>query len=421
MSNLDYGPTKREALVHELACSPLHPVDRVPVPPSDAALARLNELGTRVWYDTGKLEEAARIWRLEASALTTNNTLANQVVQSGVMDDVIRRATAAIRESDPSGSDVDLVMDAAFVVNCHIALRLIQAFDVLVSVELHPSVAHDMERTVRYAQRYYAVNPEHFIVKIPLTPEGYCSVARARAMDIPINYTLGFSARQHYLATMVSDPSYVNVFLGRLNQVISENHLGDGRNAGEKTTLASQAGLREARALRSGIGTKQIAASMRGGGQMAALAGVDVYTAPPSAVSEFLATDYKPEELVSHLEDQLEVTISDAGVASEFERLWSIDDTFRKFTASLASRGGTVLSGDDLRQADREFGTHLFAGFTADEQAEIRSHGKIPELTRWRGRCAIDDLMTESAMQSFTTDQAALDGRIRSLGGIAAS
>ncbi|MDE2125822.1 MAG: transaldolase [Armatimonadetes bacterium] len=421
MSNLDYGPTKREALVHELACSPLHSVERVAAPPSDPGLARLNELGTRVWYDTGKLEEAEKIWRLEASALTTNNTLANQVVQSGIMDDVIQRAIAAIRESDPSGSEADLVMDAAFVVNCHIALRLIQAFDVLVSVELHPSVSHDMERTVRYAQRYYAVNPEHFIVKIPLTPEGYCAVARARAMDIPINYTLGFSARQNYLAAMVSDPSFVNVFLGRLNQVIVENHLGDGRNAGEKTTLASQAGLRSARSSRAGIGTRQIAASMRGGEQMAALAGVDVFTAPPSAVAEFLAAGYKPADLVSHVDDQLEVAIADPEMAGDFERLWAIDETFQQFTASLASRGGTVLHGDDLREADRDFGTRMFAAFTPEEQSEIRSHGKIPNLARWRGRAAIDDLMTESAMQSFTTDQAALDGRIRSVGGIGAA
>src|SRR5438093_1430366 len=83
-----------------------------------------------------------------------------------------------------------------------------------------PEVAEDIDRSVHYAERYFAVCPERFIIKIPLTPEGYCAVARVRAKDIPVNYTLGFGARQNYLAAILSKPTYCNVFLGRLNQVI---------------------------------------------------------------------------------------------------------------------------------------------------------------------------------------------------------
>jgi transaldolase len=407
--------TRKEALLAELARDLPHAPARIPMPASDPALAKLNQLGTHLWLDTGNLEEASKLWRREMSALTTNNTLANQVVQTGLMDAVIQQTARRVREVEPGISEDDLVMDVVFVVNCHVALRLVSAFDALVSVELHPAVGHDIEKTVRYAQRYYAVNPDRFIVKIPLTPEGYCAVARARADGIPINYTLGFSARQNYLATLLSKPNYVNVFLGRLNAVVADNKLGDGKYVGEKTTLASQAAVRELRAAHPDIPTLQIAASMRNAQQMVDLAGVDVFTIPPKAVEEFYAQGHKPEEITSRLHEQYEIHLNDDVDRSRIEVLWTIDDTFQKFTQDLANRGGVNLTGDDLRAADKDYGTKLFSNFTPEEQAEIRAKGKIPETARWTGRASLDDLMTESALQSFTTDQNAFDDRIRKI------
>jgi transaldolase len=407
--------TRRETLIEELARDVTHAPARIPTPASDPALAKLRQLGTQLWLDTGNLEEAAKLWRRELSALTTNNTLANQVVQTGLMDDVIQNAARRIRDVEPGLSPDDLVMDVVFVVNSHIALRLVKAFDALVSVELHPAVSHDIEKTVSYARRYYAVNPDRFIVKIPLTPEGYCAVAHARADGIPINYTLGFSARQNYLATLLSRPNYVNVFLGRLNQVVLDNRLGDGKNVGEKATLASQAGVRELRTAHPDIPTHQIAASMRSAEQMIALAGVDVFTIPPKAVEEFYAQGHRPEDLTSRLNETYAVELNADADRSRVEILWTIDDRFRKFAQELANRGGVNLTGDDLRRADRDHGTKLFADFTAEEQAAIRAHGKIPETARWQGRASLDDLMTESALQSFTTDQNAFDDHIRKL------
>src|SRR5262245_9626465 len=84
--------TRKETLLEELARDVTHAPARVPEPASDPALARLRQLGTQLWLDTGNLEEAATLWRRELSALTTNNTLANQVVQTGLMDDVIQNA-----------------------------------------------------------------------------------------------------------------------------------------------------------------------------------------------------------------------------------------------------------------------------------------------------------------------------------------
>ena len=45
---------------------------------------------------------------------------------------------------------------------------------------------------------------------------------------------------------------------------------------------------------------------------------------------------------------------------------------------------------------------------------KILDLGKIPALDEWSQEIALDDLMTQSALQSFSKDQAELDDRIRS-------
>jgi transaldolase len=382
---------------------------------SDSALAKLNALGTRLWLDTGDREEALSLWRREFTALTTNNTLANQVVQTGVLDETARRAVRDLKAENPGIREEELVMELGFIVNCHLALRLVKAFNAKVSVELHPSIAEDIERSVEYARRYYAVCPERFIIKIPLTPEGYCAVARVRAEGIPVNYTLGFSARQNYLAALLSGPSYVNVFLGRLNAVVADNGLGDGRYVGEKAAMATQDALLELR--RQGrTETLLIAASMRAASQVYDLAGVDVYTMPPKVARDFLAQRPDPNALTSQLGRAFEVTLAPDADPAAFETLWTISDSLRTLSEELASLGGIKLTGADLRQADADHKTGLFRRFSPEELAEIRTQGKIPRLSRWKeAGVALDDLMTMSALQSFAVDQAALDDRLRQL------
>lgn len=407
--------TRKEALLAELAADVSHAPARVPAPASDPVLKQFNAVGTQLWLDTGNLEEASKLWRAEFSALTTNNTLANQVVQTGIMDEVIKEAARRIRDVEPNISEDDAVLDIVFVVNCQIAERLVSAFDALVSVELHPGIGYDIEKTVRYAQRYYAVNPDRFIVKIPMTPEGFCAVARVRQEGIPINYTLGFSARQNYLAALLSKPNYCNVFLGRLNAVVADNHLGDGKYIGEKTTLASQEGVKMLREAHHDIPTHQIAASMRNAEQMVSLAGVDVFTAPPKAVEEFYGQHHSVADIRDRTKENYAVEFAPDTDKSSVEIFWTIDDQFKKFAQELANRGGANLTGDDLRIADKDYGTKLFSGFTPAEQEAIRTKGKIPEVARWAGRASLDDLMTESALQSFIVDQKAFDDRIRGI------
>jgi transaldolase len=383
---------------------------------SDPALAKLRSVGTELWLDTGNLEEAQSLWRREFTALTTNNTLANQVVQTGILDDVAKEAIKDLRETRPELSEDDLVMELGFIVNCHVALRLVKAFGVMVSVELHPDVSEDIDRTVHYAERYFAICPERFIIKIPLTPEGYCAVARVRAKDIPVNYTLGFSARQNYLAALLSNPTYCNVFLGRLNAVVSDNRLGDGNFVGEKAAMATQVALRELRDAKR-TQTKLIAASMRSAAQMTALAGVDVFTIPPKAVKEFMGSKPDPATIESQIEHKFDVEFNTGVDPKSVELLWTIDDKIKALAEDLVKRGGVNLTGDDLRDADAEHGARLFHRFTSAEVIDIREQGKIPDLSRWEDEpgVALDNLMTQSALQSFTKDQAALDDHLRQL------
>ena len=221
---------------------------RVPMK-ADAHWRAIRDVGTTLWLDTGDMEEATRLWVAEFEALTTNNTLLNKEVQKGIYDGLVGKAAAAIREVAPDLEQPELLLEVAFVLNAYHGLRLVEQFDAHVSVELHTDLAHDVERTVAYGKRYYDICPERFYVKVPLTPAGYLGARKLAECGVPINFTLGFSARHNYVAALLSRPSYVNVFMGRLNAFVSDSGLGDGRNMGEKATLYTQrvlVGLRAA-------------------------------------------------------------------------------------------------------------------------------------------------------------------------------
>ena len=115
------------------------------------------------------------------------------------------------------------------------------------SVEEHTDLAHDVELAVLYGKRFHAICPERFIVKLPLTPAGLLSMRKLRRAGVPVNFTLGFSARHNYLAARLGDPSFVNVFLGRLNAFVADAGLGSGAGVGEKATAASQEAIRTLR------------------------------------------------------------------------------------------------------------------------------------------------------------------------------
>ena len=403
-----------DGVIHEIACMELG--NDQPVFQSDPTMARFKETGTELWIDTGDLEKAQSIWKSEFSALTTNNTLANQVVQTGVMDEVIHQTISRLNEVASSLTKEERVTEVGFVINCHIALRLVRALKTKVSIELHPSMSRNIGRTLDYARRYYRVCPEYFIVKIPLTPEGYLSVRTLRKEGMPINFTLGFSVRQNYLAARLSNPDFVNVFLGRLNQVVSENSVGGGDLVGEKVTLATQEALLRARKQYPKVGTRLIGASIRSGEQVAFLAGLDVMTIPPSAMEEFLKMKHPVGTMSSNIGEDINPGIDFSHPHGlRFHKLWEVPDAFVQFVNDLlASTNLDSMTGGEMESFCRERNVDLFYPFSPAQLKKILDLGKIPRLGEWSQEVALDDLMTQSALQSFSKDQASLDDRIRS-------
>lgn len=375
-------------------------------------LSKVKNMGSELWVDTGDLERARGLWKSEMSALTTNNTLANQVVQTGVMDEEIKKAVERIREALPSMDEDDLIFEIGFIINCKIALRLAQAFNTKVSVELHPAFSQDKEKSIVYAKRYYSICPEKFIIKIPLTPEGYLAVRELAKDGMPINFTLGFSVRQNYLAACLSNPNYVNIFLGRLNAVVHDNSLGDGQNVGEAVTQAAQKALDELKHADPAVKTKLIAASIRDWKQVVNLAGINVLTIPPKAVEDLLTSGIDPAAINRCQDRKFHLEIDNRHI-ERFNVLWTVDAKFKQFTDTLLRQNIDSFTGSDLTGFCEDNGIDLFYRFSDTELDKIKDHGKIPRLSDWDERIALDNLMTTSALQSFTKDQEALDARIR--------
>ncbi len=376
----------------------------------------LKDLGSQLWLDTGDERAATTVWAPEIEALTTNNTLVNQVVQTGAMDGMISYAARELRAAQPGMSEQDLIIETGFLINAKLALSLVERFGAHVSVELHPDVGFDVQKTLIFARRYYDISPDHFYIKVPLTPDGFVAVRTLSCEGIPVNFTLGFSARQNYLAARYSGPRYVNVFLGRLNSLVEENKLGEPENVGEKATLASYEAVRDLRKSRTDVFTYQIAASMRNGRQVATLAGVDVLTMPPKAAQEYLDMDLSKGDVRRRTADELQVQLDrgKAVEASELERLWTIDAQFMAFAEDVVSQADRVVTGRDLVDISIKHDVNLFYDFSHEDRRRIREKGKIPDLSQWPG-VPVDDLMSMSALEAFVTDQTALDERIAGL------
>lgn len=384
--------------------------------PADPAWAALSATGSLLWLDTGDLDAARKLWTSDFSNLTTNNTLVNKEVQKGLFDELIPHAAEKLRAAQPGISPEDLVIEVGFVINCRTALRLVEAFDATVSVELHPAMADDADLSYEYGRRYYAVCPERFIVKVPLTPAGFLAARRLSADGIPVNYTLGFSARQNALAAAFSRPTYVNVFMGRLNSFVADNHLGDGINVGEKTTMATQVVLREGRENR-GWETLLIGASLRSGQQILDLAGLDVFTMPPAAAEEFHTLVH---EQSAKVESQIGRDFAvEAQVPEVLDQLWTVPGAIYQAIEALANTDTTGWAGREVTGFLADQGVDdLFHEWSTEQLARIQADGKVPTWEYWKedltsGRVALDDLMTVSALYSFVKDQDALDARIR--------
>jgi transaldolase len=162
-----------------------------------------------------------------------------------------------------------------------------------------------------------------------------------------------------------------------------------------------------------------IGASMRSADQIFDLAGLDVFTMPTAAAQEYRAQyDAQPRAVESQVGRDFPVETS---VPEIVDRLWTVDESIYRLGDKLAGHDVEGWSGADFAGFAREHGVpDLFHEWSAEDIRQIRADGKIPKWERWRGllesgRAGLDDLMTQAALNSFVTDQRALDDRLRKL------
>ena len=408
------GDTAVARSLKELALSDLDLNTGRLAAPKNEFWRKLRAVGSEIWLDTGDIEEATKLWTGEMTALTTNNTLLNKEVQKGIYDSFITKANKVL-----SGLPLaERVLDIAFVLNARHGLRLVQRFGGKVSVELHTDLADDLAGILEYGRRFHEISPDHFIVKVPLTATGLLGARKLREAGIPVNFTLEFSARQNAVVTAVAKPNYVNVFLGRLGSYVSDNKLGDGAFVGEKATLASQRIVRSLGA-RFREPTKQIGASIRSADQIESLAGIDVFTIPTKVVEQARAS--LSGTFTSRLAEEYPISVAPGVSLKEIglEKLWDVSGDLLALAESLDKEppetgAGVAARAREFRCAD------MFPALSSEARGFLASEGKIPRHARWadavgRGELAIDTLLNLAGLASFTADQAALDGRIRSL------
>ncbi len=387
--------------------------------PTNPLWRRLRELGTELWLDTGDPEEIGELWTREFAAVTTNNTLLNREVQKGTYDEFIADA-AGLLDEFPRLTPQERKLELAFMLNARHGLSLVEQFDAYVSVEEHTDLTNDLQGAINYARRFFAVCPERFHVKIPFSPAGLLATRCVIQAGVRVNHTLGFAARQNYLIARVGRPTFVNVFMGRLNSFVADNGLGEGSYVGEKATLASQAAVRELRGSRD-IETRQIGASFREGPQVRDLAGLDVMTMPGSVTRELLEMDLDPADLTDRTHEQYEPPLNENVDPREvgLHTLWDISGDLRDCIDELEEEDLDVFTVDQLIDffAARGFGD-LLVRWSDEQISTSAEEGKIPDLENWReplaaGEIGLDALMNLAGWNSFNSDQVQMDRHVQ--------
>jgi transaldolase len=392
-----------------------NPAATLDAPPHNAVWKRFVEAGTELWLDTGDIDAIRPRWTREYTALTTNNTLLNKEIQKGIYDGLVPEAANLIREVLPGASEHQVVLEIAFLLNAVHGLKLVRAFDADVSVELHTDVSNDVDASVRFGRRFHAIEPDRFIVKIPLTPAGLVAARQLHEDGIRVNFTLGFSARQNLLISHVARPNWCNVFMGRINSLIADGGMGSGDGAGEKATLASQRVLRQLRDA-GGPSVKQIGASVRSGEQVLALAGVDTLTIPIAAADAALASGPALGTIVDRTGED-----PTADASAECSVFWDVSNSFRTACEELGALSPDALTPEAVVETLQKHGEgDLFPAYSAEDETTIAADGKIPKVPTWKDRVAKreaswDGLLSAAALASFATDQAGFDDRVRGL------
>ncbi len=119
---------------------------------------------------------------------------------------------------------------------------------------------------------------------------------------------------------------------------------------GEKAALASDEMVKDIRRSQADMPTLQIAASLRNGCQVVALAGVDVLTMPPKVTAEYLEMDLDKSHVTAQNWRDLRLDLDPARAVEtgELAKLWEIDARFVAFVEDALKQAGVLKAGSDL-------------------------------------------------------------------------
>lgn len=378
---------------------------------------KIQDMGSRLWLDTGAIERANQQWTSEFSGLTTNNALLNHEVQKGEYDGIVKRAAEQFRNCGLSRKEI--ILEIAFLLNALHGRRLAKRFDCQVSVELHTDLARDVEGSVEYGCRYHEIEPDRFVIKVPFTAEGVIAARRLSNQGIPVNQTVSFSVRQNFVISRLSRARFGNVFLGRINGLFEQNDLPSVKRLGEKVTLASDKLLKFLR-VKKEEHTHLIAASIRSGDQVMNLGGVDVLTIPPEVAEEYLEL-IEENQTTGRLRLHKVLDEAQEAPGTLLSNLITVDDTIRELDDELLDIPIGDLHPDELRERFVDGGvSDLFPDWNPEQIKRIKAQGKIPDLSQWQdelqnGDVALDSLMALAGLHSFIDSQKKMDERIEGL------
>ena len=166
----------------------------------------LNEHGQSLWLDniTRKMLDDGQIQHYidnySVTGLTSNPSIFDKAIGSGVYDDAIRAKSAQGLSEESLFFDLaieDLRRAADLFLPIH---ERTDGVDGWVSLEVSPLLAYDTNATIAAATDLHArAARRNLFIKIPGTPEGLPAITESIAGGVPVNVTLLFSA-DHYRA-----------------------------------------------------------------------------------------------------------------------------------------------------------------------------------------------------------------------------
>jgi transaldolase len=164
-------------------------------------LLDIKQYGQSIWMDnlardiiqSGELKDL--IENKGISGITSNPAIFEKAIAGNKIYDA--DIEAGIRASKPVLEIYESLTFDDIRYACDILYPIYQAtegLDGYVSIEVPPTIAHDTEKTIQEAQRYYdAIGKENVMIKIPGTSEGLPAVEATIAAGINVNVTLLFS------------------------------------------------------------------------------------------------------------------------------------------------------------------------------------------------------------------------------------